>query len=113
MRFHAIRIFTATREGIPGVLLEASARSLPTVSTDVGGVGEVISTGHSGVLVPPSSMKQLGKETVRLLNDPSVRSSLGNVARMRVEDSYDMESSMDDLESRYESYLKRKRPNNC
>ena len=92
-------------EGIPGVLLEACARRLPTVSTDVGGIAEIIAPGRSGVLVPANAMTCLGQETAKLLIDPRLRSSLGNEALNTVASSYNMESSIDELEAKYRSQI--------
>lgn len=45
-------LFTSFFEGVPIVLLEAAASGIPIVAPDVGGVGEVIENGVSGVLLP-------------------------------------------------------------
>ncbi|MBC7853004.1 MAG: glycosyltransferase [Pirellulaceae bacterium] len=46
-------LHTAQWEGLPNVLLEALARGLPVMAADVGGVGELVVNGHTGVLVSP------------------------------------------------------------
>ncbi|MEE3368086.1 MAG: glycosyltransferase [Planctomycetota bacterium] len=88
-------------EGIPGVLLEAYARNVPAISTDVGGIHEVIQNGHNGILVPPGDMLALGRETVALLEDHTRRHQLGEAAHRRVVETHDMETSVDQLEALY------------
>lgn len=46
-------VMSSAWEGMPIVLLEASATGLPIVSTDVGGNSEVVVHGQNGFLVPP------------------------------------------------------------
>lgn len=47
-------------EGVPNVLTEAMSCGTPIVSTDVGGIGEVV-TDEAGILVPPGEPKVLGQ----------------------------------------------------
>jgi glycosyltransferase involved in cell wall biosynthesis len=51
-----VLVLPSHTEGIPGVLIEAGLRGLPVVATDVGGVGEVIIDGQTGVLVTPGDV---------------------------------------------------------
>lgn len=44
-------ILTSRTEGLPGVLIEAGLSGLPAVATAVGGVGEIVLDGVTGVLV--------------------------------------------------------------
>lgn len=45
-------LFTSFFEGVPIVLLEAAASGLPIIAPDVGGVGEVVQNGETGILLP-------------------------------------------------------------
>ncbi len=57
-------------EGSPNVLLEAMAAGVPIVATEVGGVGDMIRHGESGLLVPPHQPAQLSGQIAALLQDP-------------------------------------------
>jgi len=92
-------------EGIPGVLLEACARHVPVLSTDVGGIHEVIQSGKTGILVTPGNMHSLGRETAALLADHARRHQLGEAAHRQVVKSHDMEDSVDQLESIYHALV--------
>ena len=59
-------LMSSAWEGMPIVLLEASATGLPVVATDVGGNGEVVLNGRSGLLVPPGDPEALARAMLRL-----------------------------------------------
>ena len=48
-------LLTSRNEGTPVALIEALAAGVPGVSTDVGGVRDVIQSGASGLLAPPET----------------------------------------------------------
>lgn len=71
-------------EGFGIVFLEAAAHGVPVVATTVGGIGEAVVDGETGVLVPTDDVEKLAEELRRLLADPNLRSLLGNAGRERV-----------------------------
>lgn len=77
-------------EGIPVVLMEAMAMEIPCVTTWITGVPELIRNELDGLLVAPSSEKQLAAALARLLDDPELRVRLGTSARRRVVESFDL-----------------------
>lgn len=55
-------------EGTPKVLLEAMARSLPVVSTNVGGVPSVIEDGINGFMCEPNNPEDLANKIEKMIN---------------------------------------------
>ena len=49
-------VHTAVTEGVPQVLMEAAAHSVPIVATDVGGVRQTMGDGAAALLVPPRNL---------------------------------------------------------
>jgi glycosyltransferase involved in cell wall biosynthesis len=79
-----IFVSTATAESFGQSLLEASACAVPVVAFDVGGVGDVVIHGETGILVQEQSVDNLLKAIDRLIANPSEREALGRAGRTRV-----------------------------
>ncbi|MGD2148424.1 MAG: glycosyltransferase, partial [Anaerolineae bacterium] len=82
------------RDIIPNVLIEAMAMRLPVVSTLVSGIPEIVEDGVSGILVPPNDEQALADAISKLAVDPGLRHTLGENARRRVEDRFDIRENI-------------------
>jgi glycosyltransferase involved in cell wall biosynthesis len=71
-------------EAFPYVILEAMSVGLPIVASDVGGVGEALVDGRSGVLVPPHDATALARALNDLLARPAETARIGAEALKRV-----------------------------
>lgn len=69
MRRLDILVISSDFEGIPLTMLEAMSIGLPIVSTDVGGIPQVITSGYNGILVKPRKPKQISKAVLSLIDD--------------------------------------------
>jgi glycosyltransferase involved in cell wall biosynthesis len=84
-------------EGLPVVLMEAMAMEIPCVATWVAGVPELIRDGVDGLLVPPADEESLARAILRLKNDGDLRLRLGQEARRRVLEGYDVSRNVERL----------------
>lgn len=72
-------LLSSISEGVPLTLIEAMAAGVPIVSTDPGGIREVISDGESGLLTKPGDDAGLAERLLKL-SDGSLRRRLCEVA---------------------------------
>lgn len=78
-----VYLMTSAYEGIPRVLMEASAAGLPMVAFDRVGVREVIEDGANGRLLPEGDVNGMVQAVLDLLHDPETAHRLGVCARER------------------------------
>ena len=88
-------VLSSFTEGLPNVLLEASAAGVPVVGTAVGGVPEVIADGETGYVVPPRDPATLAAKLTRLLGDRDLRRAMGDAGRRRMQSQFTFESQAD------------------
>lgn len=72
-----------------GVVLTAFAFGKPVVASAVGGIGEYVEEGETGVLVPPGDPGALAEALVRTLTDPELRNRLRDGIRRARADRLD------------------------
>lgn len=75
-------------EGLPNVVLEASAAEVPVVATNVGGTPEVVEDGVNGHLVPPGDADVLAERLLSVLRNEDQRRSMGRRGRQRVQEQF-------------------------
>ena len=80
-------VLPSAQENAPMIIGEAMAMGVPVVATRVGGVGDMVVDGETGILFPVGDLASLGKALRLLLLDPTRRDALGcrarSVARVR------------------------------
>jgi glycosyltransferase involved in cell wall biosynthesis len=84
-------------EAFPYAILEAMSAGAPTVASDVGGIGEALQDGESGMLVAPGSVPALTEALIAMLDDPGRRKAMGSAARQRVQRLFTREAMIDRL----------------
>jgi glycosyltransferase involved in cell wall biosynthesis len=98
-------LLTSDTEGTPGVVLEAGAASLAVVATRVGGVGDCVADGRTGILVDREDEAGLARAAVALLRDPFARKQMGIEAQYLVADRFALATITQDYLRFYRTVL--------
>lgn len=97
-------MMTSLFEGLPVALLEAMSTECAIVTTDAGGIREVVVDDQCGLMVPVDDLNKLESKLQSVIEEPQLRSKLGESARLRVMSSFGMQKMVSELERLYESY---------
>ena len=83
------------------------AMGLPVISTPVGSIPDVVIDRQTGLIVPPRDSDTLAKRIGELLDDPSLRHTLGANAHRQITEHYSIDRMIDRLEGVYRRVLSR------
>ena len=99
-------LLSSINEGIPLTLIEAMAAGLAIVSTDVGGVAEVVLDGQTGLLAPVGDAGVLAQHVLSLAARPDIRAALGRAGRERAFALFSEEQMLDAYDRLYREMLR-------
>lgn len=94
-------------EGFGLVIIEAMARRVPVIATDVGAPREILTHNHTGILVPPADPTALAQAIEDLLTDPERRHRLGQAGYAAFCERFDIRRTVREIEAVYDRLLKR------
>lgn len=100
-----IFVLSSHEEGISNSVLEAMAAGLAVVSTQAGGMGEVIESGKDGILVPIRNPEALADALELCLSNAQLREKMGKEARRKIERDFSLTRQIDTFESFYQNAL--------
>lgn len=92
-------------EGFGMVALEAMERARPVIAAAIGGLGELVRHGETGLLVPPGEAEPLREAIVRLAGDRELATRMGEAGRRRALDRFLQQFCTDRTELLYEGAL--------
>jgi colanic acid/amylovoran biosynthesis glycosyltransferase len=92
-------------DGVPVALMEAMAMEIPTISTYVSGIPELIEDGQSGLLVEEKDGAALADAIQRLLEDAELRVRLGKEARQKIIQEFNIHKSGAQLGTLFDMYV--------
>ena len=98
-------LLTSRVEGLPGVVMEAGAVSVPAITTDVGGCSELIVEGESGFLCDVDDVQMMASRIRQLLSDDEQRTSFGENLRQRVVAEFSIDHACQQFYDLYERLL--------
>ncbi len=84
-------------DGIPVALMEAMGIGVPTISTRLTGIPELIEDGVNGLLTTPGDHEELADAIEKLLADPDLAEALASRGREKVLKDFSVDRYTDDL----------------
>lgn len=100
-----IGLLTSHEEGFSNAIVEGMLAGLPMIVTDVGGNGEAVIDGVTGVVVPPHAPRNLSDAIARLAADPDLRVRYGESGRQRAETAFTLDACVSRYERLYRGLL--------
>lgn len=96
---------TSHNEGTPVSLIEAQAARRALVSTNVGGVADVVLNGQSGFVTEPGNAVQFAKALVTLIESEDTRQAFGAAGQQHVQKLYSYKRLVADMSEYYDRLL--------
>ena len=93
------------REGVPKVLLEASAVGRAMIASNIAGCREVVTNGVTGQLVEPRDPQDLADAMLLLGEDDDLRRRCGRAARIKAEAVFSVSDVVEHTFRVYEEVL--------
>jgi glycosyltransferase involved in cell wall biosynthesis len=93
-------------EGLPTVVIEAAAASLPALVSDHSGLPEAVVDGRSGFVVPEGDSGALAARLAELIASPDLTARMGAAARAVAAARFDAARQAAALEARYDELVK-------
>ena len=96
---------TSDNEGTPVSLIEAQASSIPVVSTDVGGVRDILVDGETGFVVPKNNAQAFADKLEILITEKEIREKMSQNGWNFVREQFHYERLVKDMQNYYHSLL--------
>jgi glycosyltransferase involved in cell wall biosynthesis len=102
-----IMCLTSDNEGTPVSLIEGQASSLPIISTDVGGVKDIVDEGVTGFVIPKGDLNQFTEKMALLIENEEIRKKMSQNGWNFVRDKFHYMRLASDMGKYYRELLRK------
>lgn len=99
---------SSLNEGTPVSLIEAQAAGKPIVSTNVGGIGNVVVPGETALLSSSHHASEFAKNLLQLTENPELREKMGQGGWEMVREKFHYQRLVNDMAAYYHELLETK-----
>jgi len=103
-----INVLTSLSESFPYSILEGTLFKKATISSNVGGISDLIESGRNGFLFEPKDYKTLAKYMLTLINNPDLRQEMGERIHQKASKYFSLENMCNTQLGIYETILNRR-----
>lgn len=100
---------TSKNEGTPVSLIEAQAGGIPVVTTDVGGVQDIVNDGDTGYIVPLENKKLYAERLTDLIQNEKKRKKMSQNGWNHVQDKFHFRTLVQNMDELYRGLIEKKR----
>ena len=100
---------TSNNEGTPVSLIEAQACSIPIISTDVGGVRDIVLDNETGYVVEKNNAPKFAEKLGILISQKEIREKMSQNGWIHVRDKFHYNRLTSDMKNYYLSLLNKQR----
>ena len=102
---------TSNNEGTPVSLIEAQAACIPVISTDVGGVRDILKDGDTGFIVPVNDAVLFADKVLELVENEKKRQKMSQNGWAFVKDTFHYNTLASNMDRLYKELLEKKEVN--
>ncbi|AEA44041.1 glycosyltransferase [Fluviicola taffensis] len=102
---------SSDNEGTPVSLIEAQASGVPVISTDVGGVKDILLEGETGFVVPKKEVKPFSEKLQLLIENKEIRMKMSQNGWNYVRDKFHYTTLVKNMENYYAELIEKTRKN--
>lgn len=96
-----LMIHLSLREGLPRTIVQALASAKPAIGFDLDGTPEVVMDNETGFIAEPKNCQQVADFAIKILEDPELKTKMGENGRELVKKQFDWRRMGDILEEEY------------
>jgi glycosyltransferase involved in cell wall biosynthesis len=98
---------TSNNEGTPVSLIEAQACNIPVVTTDVGGIKDIVKNNETGFIVPKNNASDFSEKLLLLSENKNILKKMSQNGWLFVRDNFHYTRLIADVEKYYLKLLKK------
>lgn len=102
----SIFILPSYHEGMPMAVLEAMGYGLATISTNVGGIPQIIENGIDGIRIDAGDVNAIIDNLIDLLNNPSKKKKIGEAGKIKIQNNFNAKENIKGLTKIYQEIWK-------